>query len=94
MQLLKCKSEIPSITTLPSRTPRTPTPRSKGVTHQIVSGAGDEHRVITTPSGKVLTQQNRLKRQPPKFSSIMNEYVGACLEDNCNIGKKMTRWEH
>ena len=55
----------------------------KGMLHQIVSGAGDEHHVITTPSGHVLRQHgtNEIpgKRNPPKFSAIMNEYVGACM---------------
>lgn len=67
---------------------KSPSSRKQGMmTHQIVSG-GDEHRVLTTPSGHVVHQQSGLKRrnQHPKFSSIVNEYVGACLEDNCNIG--------
>ena len=32
-------------------------------------------------------QQLPPKRPPPKFSAIMNEYVGACLEDHCTIGR-------
>ena len=60
----------------------------KATVHQIVSGGGDEHRVLTTPSGHVLREHGGdFKRHPPKFSSIMNEYVGACFEENCNIGK-------
>ncbi len=62
--------------------------------NQIVSGAGDEHHVLTTPSGQLLQLQrkaDRSARHPPKFSSIVNEYVGACMEDNCNIGKKRNK---
>ena len=61
----------------------------KGTVHQIVSGIGDEHHVMTTPSGHVLRQHGAAdgKQNPPKFSAIMNEYVGACFEENCNIGK-------
>lgn len=32
--------------------------------------------------------QPSTKRSPPKFSAIMNEYVGGCIEDHCTIGKK------
>ena len=28
------------------------------------------------------------KRAPPKFSRIINDYVGACVEEHCGIGKK------
>ena len=75
-------------------------PQQRRSAHQIVSGAGDEHHVITTPSGQVLHTQNMAggrgmglgtgmggKRAGPNFSAIMNEYMGACMEDNCNIGK-------
>ena len=31
------------------------------------------------------------KRSPPKFSAIINEYVGACIEDHCTIGKTPTK---
>ena len=66
-------------------TPRTPM-RTKGA-HQIVSGSGD---ILSTSGGLENLGGVAMpggKRPPPKFSSIMNEYVGACLEDNCNIGK-------
>ena len=52
-------------------------------------GAADEHHILTTPGGQRAAQLAAAsKRQnPPKFSVIVNEYVGACFEDNCNIGK-------
>ena len=28
-----------------------------------------------------------LKPRPPKFSSVLNDYMGACLEENCTIGE-------
>ena len=31
------------------------------------------------------------KRPPPKFSVIMNEYVGGCMEDHCTIGKNFSK---
>lgn len=82
-------------------------PQQRRSAHQIVSGAGDEHHVITTPSGQVLHTQNLAggrglglgaggKRGGPNFSALMNEYMGACMEDNCNIGKhgtKRKKWE-
>lgn len=61
--------------------------------HKIV-GAGDEHRILTTPGGGATGhhhhhhQNNQAYQRPPKFSVIVNEYVGACLEDHCNIGKQ------
>ena len=59
--------------------------------HQIVSGSGD----ILTRRGRPHHrghQQNGGgggKDGGPnrKFSSLVNEYVGNCLEDNCNIGE-------
>jgi len=61
--------------------------------HQIVSGAGDEHFVITTPGGQARRREieEERRRHPPKFSQIVNEYMGACLDDNCNIGETGTR---
>ena len=56
--------------------------RGKTQAHQIVSGSGD-----------ILTRGNSSSRsmQPPagkdKFSSLVNDYVGNCLEENCNIGE-------
>ncbi|TRY63756.1 hypothetical protein TCAL_05141 [Tigriopus californicus] len=55
-------------------------------THQIVSGQGDEHHFITTPSGQILhAHQDKNRINKHKFSHLMNEYMGACMEDNCNI---------
>ena len=56
--------------------------------HTIV-GSGDEHRILTTPGTRPTRQEQASKysQRPPKFSAIVNEYVGACLEDHCNIGK-------
>ena len=78
---------------------------------KLVSGAGDEHRILTTPgsgasplpppggpqfAGAVYQggQNNGgggyppQPPRPPKFSVIVNEYIGGCVEDHCNIGKK------
>jgi hypothetical protein len=50
--------------------------------HQIVSGSGD-----------ILTRRSRLpihtgKEAPNgKFSSLVHEYVGNCIEEHCNIGE-------
>ena len=58
--------------------------------HTIVGG-GDEHRILTTPGPSQQQQQQHVaakySQRPPKFSAIVNEYMGACLEDHCNIGK-------
>ena len=62
--------------------------------HTIV-GAGDEHRIFNPPGaqppqprgGGPLSQ--KYSQRPPKFSAIVNEYVGACMEDHCNIGKHL-----
>ena len=78
---------------------------------KLVSGAGDEHRILTTPGGGASPlpppgapqfagavyqggQNNGggayppQHPRPPKFSVIVNEYIGGCVEDHCNIGKK------
>ena len=55
--------------------------------HQIVSGSGD---ILTRRRQHYRHHQNGGggKDGPShKFSSIVNEYVGNCLEDNCNIGE-------
>ena len=69
---------------------------------QIVQGGGDEHHVLTTPSGQLLSLMSQhaaaaggggggfglpLKPRPPKFSSVLNDYMGACLDENCTIGE-------
>ena len=63
-------------------------------------GSGDEHHILTTPGTSPLpppgpqqaaasyyNQNNGYPPRPPKFSVIVNEYMGACMEDHCNIGK-------
>lgn len=59
--------------------------------HKIVGG-GDEHRVITARGQQstvaAAAAHVKYSQRSPKFSAIVNEYVGACMEDHCNIGKK------
>ena len=59
--------------------------------HQIVSGSGDILTRRGRPHHRHGHQQNGGggKDGGPnrKFSSLVNEYVGNCLEDNCNIGE-------
>lgn len=53
--------------------------------HQIVSGSGD---ILTRRRQHHNHLQNGGKDGPNrKFSSIVNEYVSNCMEDNCNIGE-------
>ena len=56
--------------------------------HTIV-GAGDEHTILFNPGNRPTRQQqpNKYSQGRPKFSVIVNEYVGACFEDHCTIGK-------
>ena len=62
--------------------------------HTIV-GKGDEHQIMIGggPSSQHQMQQQqqqlaaKYNQRPPKFSAIVNEYMGACLEDHCQIGK-------
>ena len=70
-----------------------PGPYPPQAAHTIV-GKGDEHLILTTPGLQQQQQQQRQQQnlakysqRPPKFSAIVNEYMGACLEDHCNIGK-------
>ena len=64
-----------------------PIPTAAGSGHKLI-GASDEHHILTTPGGQRAAQLAAAsKRNPPKFSVIVNEYVGACFEDNCNIGE-------
>lgn len=56
-----------------------------GSEHKLL-GHNDEHHILTTPGGQLAAQKAALKAKP-NFSSVMNEYVGACFEDNCNIGE-------
>lgn len=60
--------------------------------HKIIGlGSSDEHHILTTPGGMQRAAQyaQTHKRNPAKFSAIVNEYVGACFEDNCNIGESI-----
>ena len=53
--------------------------------HKLIS---DEHHILTTPGGQLAAQRAAMAPKP-KFSNLMNEYVGACFEDNCNIGEPL-----
>lgn len=61
--------------------------------HQIVSSTGDVilHTFHGGPNYGQSTGPSQFShpgiRKPPKFSAIVNEYMGACLEDNCQIGE-------
>ena len=84
--------KIPTTQTVrvPQPVPTGPVPQTMLGTpiggHKIV-GSGDEHRILTTPGGGRTGSQGGAYQRPPKFSVIVNEYMGACLEDHCNIGK-------
>lgn len=56
-----------------------------GSEHKLI-GSTDEHHILTTPGGQRAAQLAALAPKP-KFNALINEYVGACFEDNCNIGK-------
>jgi hypothetical protein len=60
-------------------------PELGGSEHQLI-GSSDEHHILTTPGGQRAAKVAAAKRTPPRFSLLVNEYVGACFEDNCNIG--------
>ena len=71
-------------------------PGSSGPVSPVLTGSGhklidasDEHHILTTAGGQMAAQMAAASkhRNPPKFSVIVNEYVGACFEDHCNIGK-------
>ena len=56
--------------------------------HQIVSGSGD---ILTRRRHQNHNGFGKNGGGPNhKFSSIVNEYVGNCLEENCNIGEVET----
>ena len=57
-----------------------------GSEHKLI-GSTDEHHILTTAGGQRAAQLRGALAPKPKFSGIINEYVGACFEDNCNIGK-------
>ena len=58
---------------------------TSGSQHKLIGGS-DEHHILTTPLGQQAAQ-NAAMAHKPNISAIMNEYVGACFEENCNIGK-------
>ena len=71
-------------------------PGSSGPVSPVLTGSGhklidasDEHHILTTAGGQMAAAAAAASkhRNPPKFSVIVNEYVGACFEDHCNIGK-------
>ena len=61
-----------------------------GSGHKLID-ASDEHHILTTAGGQMAAAEVAAakRRKPPKFQipNIVNEYVGACYEDHCNIGK-------
>ena len=56
-----------------------------GSEHKLI-GSSDEHHILTTPGGQRAAQLAAMSPKP-KFKNLMNEYVGACFEENCNIGE-------
>ena len=58
---------------------------ASGSQHMLIGGS-DEHHILTTPLGQRIAQNAALASKP-NISAIMNEYVGACFEENCNIGE-------
>ena len=90
---------------LPFQTTK-PKPSPSRKPHQIVTGTGDVilHTLqgggdpyhTAGPGGRsgVRGSMERLGegvRKPPKFSAIVNEYLGVCLDDNCKIGRTLLR---
>lgn len=61
---------------------------TSGSQHKLLIGGSDEHHILTTPLGQ-RAAQNAALASKPNISAIMNEYVGACFEENCNIGKSL-----
>lgn len=59
---------------------------TSGSQHKLLIGGSDEHHILTTPLGQ-RAAQNAALASKPNISAIMNEYVGACFEENCNIGE-------
>ena len=57
-----------------------------GSEHKLI-GSTDEHHILTTAGGQRAAQLRAAMAPKPKFNTIINDYVGACFEDNCNIGK-------
>ena len=63
---------------------------TSGSQHKLIGGS-DEHHILTTPLGQQAAH-NAAMAHKPNISAIMNEYVGACFEENCNIGKPASIW--
>ena len=57
-----------------------------GSEHKLI-GSTDEHHILTTAGGQRAAALRAAMRPKPRFHGIVNDYVGACFEDNCNIGK-------
>ena len=57
-----------------------------GSEHKLI-GSTDEHHILTTAGGQRAAQLRAAMAPKPRFNTIINDYVGACFEDNCNIGK-------
>ena len=68
----------------PPQTAKRPPEKASPSEHKLIS---DEHHILTTPGGQLAAQRAAMAPKP-KFSALMNEYVGACFEDNCNIGER------
>lgn len=47
--------------------------------------------VPTTPTGYGSSSRGGgdSYRRPPKFREVVSEYMGACLEENCQIGRNI-----
>ncbi len=66
-----------------------------GRAHQIVTESGERVKIVGSADDQQRRRSNgrrgiapgELPPFKPKFSEIVNEYMGACLEDNCNIGE-------
>ena len=62
-----------------------------GSEHKLIIGASDEHHILTTAGGQRKAQATlAAMKHKQNFNTIMTEYMGACFEDNCNIGKNLT----
>ncbi len=67
---------------------RSPIPRKPPAAHQIVSREMASRQPTAAASPMALPPG---KRPPPKFSTVINEYMGGCLEEHCKIGKKSVK---
>ena len=62
-----------------------------------MSGGGDEHHVLTTAGGQLMRPARQAggaggggypPGKPPKITSVLNEYMGVCMEEHCAIGRE------